>query len=149
MTTLLQDVRFCVRMLLQSPGFTLASMLCLALGIGGTTAIFSIVYAVLLRPLPYSHPEQLIRLYTEFPNFPNGGLRRFWISPPEFLDLRRYSHSWQTLDAWVNGGANLAGGHEPVRVTASYVSGGMLRRWEFNRREGACSPFKTTRTPRR
>lgn len=113
-------------MLLQSPGFSLAAVICLALGIGATTAIFSIVYAVLLRPLPYSQPDKLVRVYTEFPNFPNGGLRRFWTSPPEFLDLRKYTHSWQSLDAWVNGGANIDGGKEPSRVTTSFVSGGLL-----------------------
>ena len=126
MQTHLQDIRYGTRMLAQSPGFTLASVLCLALGIGGTTAIFSIVYAVLLRPLPYQNPGQLVRIYSEFPNFPNGGLSRFWISPPEFLDLRKYTHSWQSLDGWVDGGANLAGGNEPIRATVSYVSGGML-----------------------
>ena len=58
------------------------------------------VNAVLLRPLPYSHPEQFVRVYTEFPTFPNGGLPRFWTSAPEFFDLRRDTHSWATLDAW-------------------------------------------------
>lgn len=95
MRTLLQDMRYGTRMLTHSPGFTFAAVICLALGIGGTTAIFSIVYAVLMRPLPYAHPDQLVRVYTEFPTFPNGGLRRFWTSPPEFLDLRKYTHSWQ------------------------------------------------------
>ena len=95
MRTLLQDMRYGTRMLTHSPGFTFAAVICLALGIGGTTAIFSIVYAVLMRPLPYAHPDQLVRVYTEFPAFPNGGLRRFWTSPPEFLDLRKYTHSWQ------------------------------------------------------
>src|SRR5207248_2818510 len=108
------------------PGFTLAAILCLTLGIGATTGIFSVVNAVLLRPLPYQRPDQLIRVYSEFPTFPNGGLRRFWISPPEFLDLRRDTHSWQSLDAWVTGGANLAGQTQPVRVTAAFISGGML-----------------------
>jgi predicted permease len=96
------------------------------LGIGATTGIFTVVNAVLLQPLPYSHPEQLIRIYTEFPTFPNGGLHRFWTSGPEFLDLRRDTHSWASLDAWITGGANLAGKTQPVRVTAAYVSGGLL-----------------------
>lgn len=126
MPTFLQDVRYGGRMLFQNPGFTIAAIVCLALGIGGTTAIFSIVYAVLMRPLPYAQPQRLVRVYTEFPTFPNGGLRRFWTSPPEFMDLRRYTTSWQNLEAWANSGVNLAGGKEPVRVTASYVSGGLL-----------------------
>src|SRR6266496_3619122 len=126
MNTFSQDLRYGVRMLWQSPGFSVAAVVFLALGIGATTAIFSIVYAVLLRPLPYAQPNSLARIYTEFPRFPNGGLRRFWTSPPEFLDLRKYTKSWQSLDAWANQGANVAGSNEPLRVTASYVSGGML-----------------------
>jgi putative ABC transport system permease protein len=70
-------------------GVASPSLLCLTLGIGATTGIFSVVNAVLLRPLGYRQPERLVRIYTEFPTFPNGGLRRFWTSAPEFLDLRR------------------------------------------------------------
>lgn len=126
MDTLRQDVLFALRMMRKNLGFTAAAVLCLMLGIGATTGIFTVVNAVLLEPLPYSHPEQLIRIYTEFPTFPNGGLRRFWTSGPEFINLRRDTHSWATLDAWVTGGANLAGKTEPVRVTAASVSGGLL-----------------------
>jgi len=87
METLLQDFQFAVRMMRKNLGFTTAAVLCLMLGIGATTGIFTVVNAVLLQPLPYSHPEQLIRVYTEFPTFPNGGLHRFWTSGPEFQDL--------------------------------------------------------------
>lgn len=126
MITLRQDLLFALRMMRKNPGFTSAVVLCLMLGIGATTAIFTVVNAVLLQPLPYSHPEQLIRVYTEFPTFPHGGLRRFWASGPEFLDLKRDAHSWAALDAWITAGANLAGKTEPVRVTAAYLSGGLL-----------------------
>lgn len=121
-----QDVQFAARVMRKNPGFTIAAVLCLMLGIGATTGIFTVVNAVLLRPLPYAHPEQLIRVYTEFPTFPNGGLHRFWASAPEFLDLRRDTHSFATLDAYITGGINLGGRSEPVRVTAAYVSGGLL-----------------------
>jgi len=126
METLWQDVQFAVRMMRKNLAFTTAAVLCLMLGIGATTGIFTVVNAVLLQPLPYSHPEQLIRVYTEFPTFPNGGLHRFWTSGPEFLDLRRDTHSWATLDAWASGGVNLAGKTQPVRVTGASVSGGLL-----------------------
>jgi len=126
MQTFWQDMRYAARMLAKNPGFTIAAVLCLTLGIGATTAIFSVVNTVLLRPLPYSHPEQLVRVYSEFPNFPNGGLRRFWVSAPEFLDLRRDAHSWASLDAWITGGVNLAGETQPVRLTSASVSGGLL-----------------------
>ena len=126
METLWQDFQFAARMMRKNLGFTTAAVLCLMLGIGATTGIFTVVNAVLLQPLPYSHPEQLIRVYTEFPTFPNGGLHRFWTSGPEFFDLRRDTHSWASLDAWITGGANLAGKTQPVRVTAAYLSGGLL-----------------------
>jgi predicted permease len=126
MDTLWQDIQFALRMMRKNLGFTTAAVLCLMLGIGATTGIFTVVNAVLLQPLPYSRPEQLIRIYTEFPTFPNGGLHRFWTSGPEFLDLRRDTHSWASLDAWITAGANLAGKTQPVRVAAAYVSGGLL-----------------------
>jgi len=126
MQTLWQDIQFSLRMMRKNLGFTTAAVLCLMLGIGATTGIFTVVNAVLLHPLPYSHPEKLIRVYTEFPTFPNGGLHRFWTSGPEFIDLRRDTHSWATLDAWITGGANLAGKTQPVRVTGAYVSGSLL-----------------------
>ena len=121
-----QDMRYALRMLRKNPGFTAAAIICLTLGIGATTGIFSVVNAVLLRPLPYAHPEQLVRVYSEFPTFPNGGLHKFWVSGPEFIDLRRDAHSWATLDAWAEAGANLAGQTEPVRVNAAFVSGTLL-----------------------
>lgn len=121
MQTLWQDLKYGIRTLSKSPGFTAASIVCLALGIGATTAIFSIVNAVLLRPLPFAHADRLVRVYSEFPTF-----KKFWISAPEFLELKRDSTSWESFEVWVNGGANLTGGTEPIRVTASFISGGLL-----------------------
>jgi putative ABC transport system permease protein len=132
METMWQDLQFAARMMRKNFGFTAAAVLCLMLGIGATTGIFTVVNAVLLRPLPYAHPEQLIRVYTEFPTFPNGGLPRFWTSAPEFLDLRRDTHSWASLDAWATAGANLGGKTQPVRVTAAYVSGGLMNTLRVN-----------------
>ena len=126
METFKQDLWFALRMMRKNFGFTMAAVLCLMLGIGATTGIFTVVNAVLLRPLPYSHPEQLVRVYTEFPTFPNGGLPRFWTSAPEFFDLRRDTNSWATLDAWGVSGTNLGGKTQPVRVTTAGVSGTLL-----------------------
>ncbi len=126
MSQLAGDFRYAARLLRRSPGFSIAAILCLALGIGATTAIFSVVYAVVFSPLPYREPGRLVRLYSEFPTFGNGGLHRFWISAPEFLELKQESKSWSYLDAWTSGGANLAGAAEPVRVTAAAVSGTLL-----------------------
>ena len=127
METLKQDLRFAFRMLTKNPGFTSAVVVCLMLGIGATTAIFSVVNAVLLRPLPYRESDRLVRVYSEFPQFHPRALTRFWLSPPEFLDLKRETKSWQSLDAWVDAGANLVGVTNPVRATASFVSGGTLQ----------------------
>jgi predicted permease len=126
METLKSDLRHAVRMFLKNPGFAAAAILCLTLGIGATTGIFSVVDAVLLRPLGYHQPDRLVRIYTEFPTFPNGGLHRFWASAPEFLDLRRDLKSWDSIDAWINTGSNIAGIAQPARVTSSFVSGGLL-----------------------
>ncbi len=120
------DLRHAARMLAKNPGFTAAAVLCLTLGIGATTGIFSVVNAVLLRPLPYANPNRLVRIYTEFPTWPNGGLRKFWTSAPEFFDLRRDLKSWSSLDAFATTGSNIAGLTQPERVTAAYVSGSLL-----------------------
>jgi hypothetical protein len=120
------DLRHAARMLAKNPGFAAAAVLCLMLGIGATTAIFSVVNAVLLRPLPYAHPDRLVRLYTEFPTWPNGGLRKFWTSGAEFFDLRRDLKSWSAIDAFATSGSNIAGLTQPERVTAAYVSGTLM-----------------------
>ena len=127
MGTLIQNFRFGFRVLAKNPGFTAAAVLCLALGIGATTAIFSVVNAVVLRPLPYAQSARLVRVFTEFPTFPNGGLRHFWLSPPEYFDLKRDIQIVRTdLKGWVNSGVNLAGASEPVRAQAVFVTGGLL-----------------------
>jgi putative ABC transport system permease protein len=126
MSAFLQDVRYAARLLAKKPGFTASAVACLALGIGATTAIFSVVNAVLLRPLPYAQSGRLVRVFTEFPTFPNGGLRHFWVSPPEFFDLRRDTQSFSEIGGWTNQGVNLAGASDPIRATASATAGPML-----------------------
>jgi len=115
-------LRHAARSLLRTPTFTIASLICLALGIGATAAIFSIVNAVVLRPLPYHDSNRLIRLYTEFPTFPNGGLHKFWVSEPEVFDLKNAAKSFQAIGAWATTGATIAGQTQPLRVTTTYVT---------------------------
>ncbi len=122
---MLSDLKFALRSLLKTPGFTLIAALTLAVGIGATTAIFSLVDTVLLRPLPYSEPERLARIYTEIPN-PDGVLPRFRATTSEFLSLRREARSWQSLDAWRDGPANVVTASEPLRINAASVTGGLL-----------------------
>ena len=115
-------LRHAIRSLLRTPTFTVAALLCLALGIGATTAIFSIVDAVILRPLPYPDSSRLVRIYTEFPTFPNGGLHKFWVSEPEVFDLKNAAKSFESIGAWYTGSANIAGLTQPLRVTTTYVT---------------------------
>ena len=122
----MRNVKYGLRMLARNPGFTMAAVACLALGIGATTAIFSVVNAVILRPLPYAQSPRLVRIFTEFPTFQNGGLHHFWLSPPEYLELKRETKSWDAMEGWVSGGVNLAGSAEPVRAQATYITGGMF-----------------------
>ncbi|MFN8001535.1 MAG: ABC transporter permease [Acidobacteriota bacterium] len=123
MTTLLQDLRYGVRMLRKRPGFMLVVILTLAIGIGLNTAIFSVVNAVLLRPLPFRQPEQLVRVYSEFPTM---NLRKFWLSAPEFIDLQNEAKSWESLGAWATGGANVGAAGEPMRVSATRVTPSLI-----------------------
>src|SRR5690242_20347818 len=118
----MQHLSYAARLLARNPGFTAAAIACLALGIGATTAIFTVVNAVLLRPLPYARAERLVRVFTEFPAGATGGLRHFWVSGPEFFELKRDTNSWNGFELWINNGANLAGASEPIRATASFVS---------------------------
>src|SRR5579859_5618908 len=95
MGTLLQDLRYAVRMLVKSPGFTAIAVLTLALGIGANTALFSVVNGVLLSPLPYPQPDRLVALYSRTPNFDESS-----ISYPNFLDWQRQNKTLSDLAAW-------------------------------------------------
>ncbi|HEV2915197.1 MAG TPA: ABC transporter permease [Pyrinomonadaceae bacterium] len=119
MRTLIQDLRYGVRMLVKNPGFTVIAILALALGIGANTAIFSVVNAVLLRPLPYRDAERIV--WVEAVN-PAAQITRSNVSPPDFLDLKNQSQVFEDMAAFVTGGAILSGGTEPERIPASFVT---------------------------
>ncbi|MGB6876444.1 MAG: ABC transporter permease, partial [Candidatus Acidiferrales bacterium] len=115
-----QDIRYGVRMLRKNPGFTIVAVLTLALGIGANTAIFSVIESVLLRPLPYDHPENLIEIWNTYPPaVPEGGL-----SPGDFRDWQRKATTVSEMAAyaWVHPGANLTGDGDPQRVELSYAT---------------------------
>jgi putative ABC transport system permease protein len=118
-------LRYTARSLVRTPSFTIAALLCLALGIGATSAIFSVVNAVILRPLSYPNSDRLVRIYTEFPTFPNGGLHKFWVSEPEIFDLKA-AKSFESIGAWATTGMNIAGLSRPVRVTTTFVSADVI-----------------------
>ncbi|HEY3741571.1 MAG TPA: ABC transporter permease [Bryobacteraceae bacterium] len=123
---LMNDIRYAIRSLAKSRGFTLTAIGCLALGIGASTAIYSIVNAVLLRPLPYRDSEHFARLYTEFPKQGVKGLTRFWFSPPEYRSMKEQTQAWDQIEGWVTGGASIQGAERPLRVNTCYVTGGLM-----------------------
>ena len=119
METFWQDLRYASRMLRKNPAFAAVAVITLALGIGANTAIFSVVNAVLLRPLPYREPKQLVRVYSEFPTMQ---LRKFWLSPPELLDIRKEAKSFESVGGWAPGGLNVGTNSEPLRVTSATIT---------------------------
>src|SRR5882757_3327770 len=123
MRNIWQDVKFALRILRKNPGFTSVAVVTLALGIGANTAIFSVVNAVLLRPLPYREPTRLVRVYSEFPTMQ---LRKFWLSPPELLDIQKEAKSWEAIGAWTSGGQNIGTAGEPLRVTAAAITRSLI-----------------------
>jgi putative ABC transport system permease protein len=113
MGTLLQDVRWGLRMLLKKPTFTIVAVLTLALGVGANTAIFSIVNAVLLRSLPYPDPDRLVRIFF---NEPGVGLRDVRFSKPELDDLQTQSGVFEDVSPIFEGSEDLTGAGQPERV---------------------------------
>lgn len=114
-----QDLRFGVRMLLKQPGFALLAVLTLALGIGANTAIFSVVYSVLMRPLPYAAPEKLMALYSMYPE---RDVFRSVISAPDFHDWRAQNQTFESMAAYIGSNYALSGGELPERLVGLNVS---------------------------
>jgi len=114
MEKLLQDLRFGVRMMVKSPGFTAVAVLALALGIGANSAIFSVINTVLLRPLPFEQPERIVNLYERW----NHGQRSSF-SYPNFVDVKQQNRSFASVAGFLTGSAALTGGQsEPEAVRA-------------------------------
>jgi putative ABC transport system permease protein len=118
MGTFLGNFRYSLRMLRKNPGLTAAVVATLMLGIGATTAIYTVVYAVLLAPLPYPHPEQLVMVWSKVNGHNNG------MSAGDFLDWMQQSHSFQELAAWTGGSFNLATERQPEHVAGKRATPG-------------------------
>ena len=121
MYTLIQDLRYGLRMLRKSPGFTTIAVITLALGIGANTAIFSIVNAVLLQPLPFPHSDRLMFL-TEMGLRPNGSMSRTAVSYPDFFDWRSQNHVFQSLASYHGDEFTLTGSGQPLHLSGQTVS---------------------------
>jgi putative ABC transport system permease protein len=119
MGTLWQDLRYGSRMLLKKPGFTVAAILALALGIGANTAIFSVVYTVLLNPLPYASPTQLVWIWE---TNPGSGIKAETSSLPNYTDWKNQAQSFEGMAAFVGSSLTLTSEGEPERIPVTYVS---------------------------
>jgi len=121
METLFRDIRYGARSLMKRPGFTAVALIALALGIGANTAIFSLVNAVLVRPLPFAEPDRLVWAWGNV----RTGSNRASVSPPDFLDYRRQNTTFEEFAASFSMPVplNLTGSGEPERLTAAAVTG--------------------------
>ena len=121
METLLRDIRYGIRSLLKRPGFTVIALIALALGIGANTAIFSLVNAVLLRPLPFAEPDRLVWMWGNIRN----GSNRASVAPLDFLDFRAQNTTFEQFAAAITVPVpvNLTGSGEPERLSGAAVTG--------------------------
>jgi len=110
-----QDLRYSIRSLARTPGFALLAILTLALGIGANSAIFSVINGVILKPLGYPQPGQLLMITSQFPGL---GFDKFWVSPPEYFELRERAKSFNEIGAYRATAVNLSEGDTPERVNA-------------------------------
>jgi putative ABC transport system permease protein len=120
---MLRDLRFALRQLLKHWGFTAIAVLTLALAIGATTAVLSLVNALLIRPLPYREPQQLVLLLQ---HFKSQNLERIPVSPAEFVDYETRAHSFEKLGAFSYTNFNLAGEDKPERISGATVTADVL-----------------------
>ena len=123
MESLMQDIRYGWRMLGKNPGFTAIAVLTLAIGIGASTATFSVVDTVLLQPLPYQQPEQLVTV-TE--TLPGMSADEVGVAAGEYGDYRDRNHSFSQVAAYQNTGFNLTGEGKPLRINAAGVSASLF-----------------------
>jgi predicted permease len=117
METLLLDLRYGIRMLMKSPGFTAVAVITLALGIGANTALFSVINGVLLSPLPFAQPEQLVTVHENKPNFEGGS-----VSYPNFRDWQKDNHTFSSLAVARPYAFSLTGIGEAEQVTGEFIS---------------------------
>src|SRR5579871_1750404 len=113
MSPILQDLRYALRMLRKNFALTAVIVLSLALGIGANTAIFSVVNALMLKPLPYPQPDRLALLWLRSPGI---GIPEDWPSPGQFFDIRQQNHSFDEMSLSIGQSMNLMGIAQPQRI---------------------------------
>jgi putative ABC transport system permease protein len=123
METLLQDLKYSVRMLLKKPSFTAIAVLALAIGIGANTAIFSVVNAILLRPLPYKNFERVSMIWM---NNPKLGVAEDWHTYPNYLDFKEQNQVYEDMAAFNNRSFNLTGAGDPVRIVGAWTTASLF-----------------------
>src|SRR6186713_1168929 len=121
MDAFLQDLRFGARSLGRNPGFAAVAILTLALGVGANAAIFSVVNAVLLRPLPWSEPDRAVMIWSRWTAFD-----KTWVATGEVVDYRRRAKTLAEVAAWSDGQVNLTGDGDPERVAAAGVTANLF-----------------------
>src|SRR5580658_4469250 len=121
MEMLIRELRYGLRMFARSPGFAAIAVLTLALGIGASTAIFSVVDAVILHALPYPNSQKIVRVWEQTP----AG-HRLQFADPNFNDLRSQNHTFADLAEYAELLRSVSGGTEPARVHVAEVTGGFL-----------------------
>jgi len=135
MDTILQDIRFAARMLVKNAGLTLTAIVTLALGIGANTAIFSVLTAVLFRPLPYQQPEQLVKVWGRFTGI---GLPKdkMWFSAPEFRDLKQLATSFSEIGSATSGSFNMGVRGTPEQLSGALATPSLFRVLGVNAKAG-------------
>src|SRR5579872_4799699 len=123
MLALARDLRFAFRSFLKSPGLTVVAVVSLAIGIGANTAIFSIVSALLLRPLPYQNADRLVILWNTSPGL---GITQDWFSTAQYFDIKTGHKGLEQVAIAIGGNYNLTGQGEPDRVGAIRVSSNLF-----------------------
>ncbi len=123
MQTLIQDLRYSARMLMKNPSVTLVIVLSLAIGIGANTALFSVTNTLLLKPLPYAHPERLAILWLRSPGI---GIPQDWPSPGQYHDIRTQNHVFDETAIAIGGGYTLSGTSKAIKVDGIEASSSLL-----------------------
>src|SRR5215813_12255265 len=119
----MSDIRYAVRGFLKAPGFTLAAILSIAVGIGANTAIYSVASPLLLHPLPYKDADRLVILWNRSPGL---GITQDWFSTAQYFDIKNTHRGFEDLAIAIGGNDNLTGDGEPEQIGTIHVSSNLL-----------------------